>query len=500
MRRAASSAQFYRLAYWQVADEELNYRRFFDVDTPRRGARRGPAWCSTPPTRCCSTAARPRRTSTASASTTPTAWPTRAGYLERLSEATGGAWVVVEKILEGDEELPDDWRGRRHHRVRRPGGSALLQCDAGGGRRPRPAVRAADRRRPPARSTTWSTRPSAQIVDDVAVRRGDRLASCARDLPRDIACATTPSRAMRACARALLVAFDRYRAYVVPGRGVDPDAGRGGRSTRPPSGPGRRSTPSATTPWTSSSTWCSGVRSAAQARRRAAALRDELVVRFQQVCGAGHGQGRRGHRLLPLDPAWSALNEVGGAPRPPGASPPTSSTTGARRCVDRRGRRPMTTGTTHDTKRCEDVRARLMALAEFGDEWRDLVSARELHAAHRTSVDGPHREPRLADPGRHLDRPTAPSSSSAQAYLLKAVREAEAVDVVDRPATPTARTRPWPATPRPCYARPRGACAASTSWTSRTAPSRARDRAVAEADPADLPGRRRRLPGLRDRS
>ena len=25
--------QWYRLAYWRVADEELNYRRFFDIDT-----------------------------------------------------------------------------------------------------------------------------------------------------------------------------------------------------------------------------------------------------------------------------------------------------------------------------------------------------------------------------------------------------------------------------------------------------------------------------------
>ena len=25
--------QWYRLAHWRVADEELNYRRFFDVDT-----------------------------------------------------------------------------------------------------------------------------------------------------------------------------------------------------------------------------------------------------------------------------------------------------------------------------------------------------------------------------------------------------------------------------------------------------------------------------------
>jgi (1->4)-alpha-D-glucan 1-alpha-D-glucosylmutase len=48
------SAQWYRLAYWRVADEELNYRRFFDVDTlaaVRVETRR----CSRPPTACCST-------------------------------------------------------------------------------------------------------------------------------------------------------------------------------------------------------------------------------------------------------------------------------------------------------------------------------------------------------------------------------------------------------------------------------------------------------------
>ncbi len=33
-----------------------------------------------------------------------------AGYLERLQEATGAGWVVVEKILERDEQLPAGWR------------------------------------------------------------------------------------------------------------------------------------------------------------------------------------------------------------------------------------------------------------------------------------------------------------------------------------------------------------------------------------------------------
>src|SRR4029077_10211525 len=32
------------------------------------------------------------------------------GYLAQLADATGDAWVVVEKILEGEERLPRDWR------------------------------------------------------------------------------------------------------------------------------------------------------------------------------------------------------------------------------------------------------------------------------------------------------------------------------------------------------------------------------------------------------
>ena len=31
------------------------------------------------------------------------------GYFQQLHEATGGAWVVAEKILEGEEVLPQDW-------------------------------------------------------------------------------------------------------------------------------------------------------------------------------------------------------------------------------------------------------------------------------------------------------------------------------------------------------------------------------------------------------
>ena len=100
--------QHYRLAYWRVANEELNYRRFFDVgslvavrvededvfdqthrtvvDLVRDGTLQGlridhPDGLADPE-----------------------------GYIARLSEATEGAWIVVEKILEDEERLPSSWR------------------------------------------------------------------------------------------------------------------------------------------------------------------------------------------------------------------------------------------------------------------------------------------------------------------------------------------------------------------------------------------------------
>ena len=66
--------QFYRLAYWHVADEELNYRRFFDIDTLAAVRVEDPTRSSTPPTRSSGAVRRgPHRRR--SASIIPTAWP-----------------------------------------------------------------------------------------------------------------------------------------------------------------------------------------------------------------------------------------------------------------------------------------------------------------------------------------------------------------------------------------------------------------------------------------
>ena len=99
--------QWYRLAWWRVADDELNYRRFFDVDTLAALRVEDPAVFA-------ATHALLLELVAAGALQGlridhPDGLADPRGYLRRLDEATGGLWVVVEKILEGDEHLPRDW-------------------------------------------------------------------------------------------------------------------------------------------------------------------------------------------------------------------------------------------------------------------------------------------------------------------------------------------------------------------------------------------------------
>ena len=60
-----------------------------------------------------------RGSSTGCASTTPTACATPKRYLDDLAALTGGAYVLVEKILEPGEALPARLGHRRHHGLRR---------------------------------------------------------------------------------------------------------------------------------------------------------------------------------------------------------------------------------------------------------------------------------------------------------------------------------------------------------------------------------------------
>jgi (1->4)-alpha-D-glucan 1-alpha-D-glucosylmutase len=131
----------------------------------------------------------------------------------------------------------------------------------------------------------------------------------------------------------------------------------------------------------------------------------------------------RYHRLL-------ALNEVGGDPAAPALS--VDAFHGAMKI--RAGEWPhgMTATATHDTKRGEDARARLMALTELPGEWTGAVARWKIQNAPHLVIDGEMRAP--SAPFEYMLYQTLlgawPSGERddsflerMQAYALKAARE-----------------------------------------------------------------------------
>ena len=101
--------QHYRLAYWRVGDEELNYRRFFDVDTARRLRVEDPDVFAATHALLVALVARGQGRRAAHRPPRRPGRPARA-TCDGCRRPPSDAWVVVEKILEGDEALPADWQ------------------------------------------------------------------------------------------------------------------------------------------------------------------------------------------------------------------------------------------------------------------------------------------------------------------------------------------------------------------------------------------------------
>ncbi|MDH2428072.1 malto-oligosyltrehalose synthase [Sphaerisporangium sp. TRM90804] len=255
------------------------------------------------------------------------------GYLARLRERAP-VWTVAEKILVGEERLPADWPvdGTTGYEVLNM--VTRLFVDPAGSER---------------LIDTFVKHTGVTGDYDVVVYEakkqvlaqffGSELDRLTRDAPE-----------LRAAMAELLAAMPVYRAYVVPGE-------------EPPAESVRLIREAAEV---------AAGRADPDAVRRAADLvlhgPAETVTRFQQNCGPVMAKGVEDTALYRWYPL-SCLNEVGGEPDRFGVSPEEFHA-----FVAELPPSTMTTLSTHDTKRSEDVRARLAVLSELPAEWAEAVA------------------------------------------------------------------------------------------------------------------------------
>jgi (1->4)-alpha-D-glucan 1-alpha-D-glucosylmutase len=157
-------------------------------------------------------------------------------------------------------------------------------------------------------------------------------------------------------------------------------------------------------------------------RRLVGDLETELTMRFQQLAGPVMAKGVEDTAFYNFNRLVS-LNEVGGDPGSFGVSVEEFH----RACAETQARWPRTmlTTSTHDTKRSEDVRARLDLLSEIPERWAEAVHRWAVRNARHRRGDWPDRN------AEYLFYQTLVGAwpietSRMTAYMAKATREAKA--------------------------------------------------------------------------
>ncbi len=317
--------QHYRLVHWRRGNAELTYRRFFDITSLAAVRVEDPVVFE-------ATHAEVLRWVRAGEVDGlridhPDGLADPGGYVRRLREHAD-CWLVVEKILAPGEELPASWpvHGTTGYDALRevcgvfvdPAGEAVLTelaatPDFG----------------------TEEARCRRLVVERSLVAEVRRIAALVPGMPAD-------------AVGELLVAFPVYRSYLPEGLAHWRTAVDRARAARP------------------------DLADALSTLDRAVREdpRGELATRIQQTSGMVVAKGDEDTAFYRY-PRLTALNEVGGAPGRFGVTP-AEFHAGA---LAREAGRPagMTTLSTHDTKRSEDVRARISVLAELAPEFATAV-------------------------------------------------------------------------------------------------------------------------------
>ncbi len=390
--------QWYRLAYWKVGNEELNYRRFFDVDT--LAAVRVEDQHVFDATHALLLELFHEGLIDGFRIDHPDGLATPRGYLHKLQRATGGCWVVVEKILEPHESLPLPSRC-----AGTTGYDSLLRV-AGLFHDPAQLPRLNELWERIAPDEGWfaSVLLSAkdEVVRTMLFAEVNRLVTIGVAIcDSDVRLRDHTRRHLSHAIRALLVNMDRYRAYVEPGLPTSDEERRvleeAADRARPSLDEDEHATLDLVVHLACGETGLDGDTGAAYLPAPSSPdadepteverLRAEFMVRFAQTCGPVMAKAKEDTAFY----RWTrfiGVNEVGSEPTLVGVSVDDFHSFCEELTVDWPA--TMTTLSTHDTKRSEDVRARLAALLEHARDWEACVA--ELRAAtegHRAGVDGP---------------------------------------------------------------------------------------------------------------
>ncbi|MFO7911435.1 MAG: malto-oligosyltrehalose synthase [Desulfotignum sp.] len=367
--------QHYRLAFWRMANTDLGYRRFFDI-SDLAGIRVED------------------KAVFAAVHALPMAWVKKgwvqglridhpdglwdpAQYFHRLQKACPDAWIVVEKILESKESLPSDWpvAGTTGYdfmnlscglMINADNVDALTQCYADfTGIQTNFATQVHEcKHLVLAALFSSEIRRLTSLFEEICERHRRHRDYSRQELRRAL-CQTA-------------IHFPVYRSYVSASENRVSEADEHHINA--------------------------AIEGAAMENpdlflflknllllQTKGALETELAMRFQQLTGPAMAKGvedtafYRYHRLV-------CLNEVGGDPGRFGVHPRQFHGACAR--AQKEHPQGLLASTTHDTKRSEDVRARLALLSEIPDQWAGAVRRwADNNARYRTGeVPDPNTE------------------------------------------------------------------------------------------------------------
>jgi (1->4)-alpha-D-glucan 1-alpha-D-glucosylmutase len=397
--------QNWRLAYWKAADSELGYRRFFDVQT-LAGLRvedeavfeathaRFIAWV---------------RGGVVDGLRVdhPDGLRDPERYLQRLRAAAPDSYLVVEKILDEGEALRASWPvdGTTGYDFMRlldqaqvhPGGERALTALAKSVQPEAPAF------------GVLAREAKLEVLGRVLGSERERVVELAYR-------ALTAQRPLRDATRAelrralsqVIASYRGYRTYVQADAPITPEdratiasAVAEARQAYPEADArlwqGIEAALTLSPPYQGATAFALAMQQLTSAIA-AKAVEDTACYRYP--------------RLL-------ALNEVGGSPGTFGIAREAFH----RALAARSGSASMLATATHDTKRGEDVRARLLVLSELAEPWADAAT-RWLEQSVR------HGDSALDQATRYVFLQTLVGAyplalERAQAYMLKAVREAK---------------------------------------------------------------------------